>query len=134
MHKAKYLIVSLFISMLVLTSNAHAQEQPMNFPDKMFHGLTNVVTGFIEIPKNVINISSQDNIFVGIIWGTVRGAVHGVSRTVVGGIEFLTSPIESGPYVTPGFVWERFSEDTRYFGSHYGGYWTQYGPLDDGSE
>ncbi|MDZ4152218.1 exosortase system-associated protein, TIGR04073 family, partial [Methylicorpusculum sp.] len=92
----------------------------------------NIGTGFIEIPKNIVNISHEHNVFVGLTWGTLRGVGHAVSRTLIGGAEQLTSPIPTDDYISPPYVWERFSEDTRYFGLHYPGYWTHYGPLDHG--
>ncbi len=111
----------------------HAEESYLSgFSSKLFQGLANMGTGFIELPKNVINISGQHNIFVGMTWGVLRGTVHGVSRTLVGGAEFLTSPIPTGEFASPAYAWDRFSEDSRYFGLHYPGYWTSYGPLDDG--
>lgn len=99
---------------------------------KFSQGLFNTTTGFIELPKNVVNISHDQNIFVGLTWGVVRGVVHSVSRTVVGVAELITAPIPTNDYISPPYVWDRFSEDTRYFGAHYPGFWTTYGPLDDG--
>ena len=68
----------------------------------------------------------------GLTLGVVRGVFHTVTRTLVGGAELLTSPIPTDDYVAPGYVWERFSEDTRYFGLHYPLYWTTFGTLDEG--
>lgn len=104
------------------------------FVTKASHGFANMTTGFVEIPKNVSNIWSDSNIFAGVTIGVIRGVVHTVSRTLVGVGEFLTSPIPTEDYVTPGYVWERFSEDTRYFGLHYPLYWTTFGPMDEGED
>ncbi len=122
----------ILLSAFVISSTAQAESYLSGFSSKLFQGLNNMGTGFIELPKNIINISHEHTVFAGITWGLVRGVAHGVSRTLVGGAEFLTSPIPSSEFVTPPYVWERFSEDTRYFGLHYPGYWTSYGPLDDG--
>lgn len=104
------------------------------FTSKVNQGFFNTTTGWIEIPKNVVNISHDQNIFVGLTWGLLRGTAHAVSRTVVGAGELITSPIPTGDYISPPYVWDRFSEDTRYFGAHYPGFWTTYGPLDDGDD
>jgi putative exosortase-associated protein (TIGR04073 family) len=64
----------------------------------------NIATGFIEIPKNIINISSDQNIFVGATWGTLRGFTHAVGRTVVGAGELITSPIPTEDYISPPYV------------------------------
>jgi len=102
------------------------------FTSKLSQGFFNTTTGFIELPKNIVNISHDQNIFVGLTWGLLRGTAHAVGRTVVGAAELITAPIPTKPYITPPYVWDRFSEDTRYFGVHYPGFWTTYGPLDDG--
>jgi putative exosortase-associated protein (TIGR04073 family) len=117
-----------------LMSSAHADCKSYwdCFTDKSSQGLFNVVAGVVEIPKNIVNISSDDNILVGVTWGTLRGALHTVGRTLAGGAELITAPFPTDPFVTPPYAWERFSEDTRYFGYHLPGYWTSYGPLDDG--
>lgn len=104
------------------------------FVGKASHGLANMTTGIVELPKNVGNVTSDSNIFAGMTIGLVRGVFHTVSRTLVGAAEFITSPIPTDDYVTPGYVWERYSEDTRYFGLHYPLYWTTFGPLDEGEE
>jgi putative exosortase-associated protein (TIGR04073 family) len=122
----------LIVAFLMMASTAQAENHRVGFTSKLSQGLANMVFGFIEIPKNVINVSSQHNIFVGLTWGVVRGTVHGVSRTLTGGVEFLTSPIPTSEFASPAYVWDRFSEDSRYFGLHYPGYWTNYGPVDDG--
>lgn len=99
---------------------------------KFTQGLANAATGFIELPKNIVNISHEHNIFVGLTWGVLRGVGQSVGRTTIGAVELITAPIPTGDYMSPPYVWERFSEDTRYFGHHMPGFWTHYGPLDDG--
>ncbi|QSA95584.1 exosortase system-associated protein, TIGR04073 family [Methylococcus sp. EFPC2] len=104
------------------------------FVSKASHGLANVATGVVELPKNIGNITSDSNIFAGLTVGVVRGVFHTVSRTLVGAAEFITAPIPTDDFVTPGYVWERYSEDTRYFGLHYPLYWTSFGSLDEGED
>lgn len=136
MNKNKIVTAGLLVGTLVMSSPGYADDHDHDylscFTKKASQGFFNITTGFIEIPKNIVNISSDSNIFVGITWGTLRGVAHTVSRTVVGAAELITSPIPTKDYITPPYVWERFSEDTRYFGAHYPGFWTTYGPLDDG--
>lgn len=134
MNKNKFLSACVLSGVLITASAAHAESNQTDFPNKVFQGLTNMATGFIEIPKNVINISHEHNIFVGMTWGVLRGTAQGISRTLVGGAVLLTSPFPTSEFVSPAYVWERFSEDSRYFGLHYTGYWTTYGPLDDGNK
>lgn len=105
-----------------------------SFPDKLSHGFANMTMGMLELPKNVINHTSDSNILVGISLGTLRGAFEGASRTLVGVADALTSPFSTADFVSPGYPWERFSEDTRYFGTAFPLHWTTMGPLDDGDE
>jgi putative exosortase-associated protein (TIGR04073 family) len=126
---------------LLSAGPSHADEHNYlsGFSSRVNQGFFNTTTGWIEIPKNVVNISHDQNIFVGATWGLLRGTAHAVSRTLVGAGELILSPIpitDDGydNYITPPYVWERFSEDTRYFGVHYPGFWTTYGPLDDGDD
>lgn len=102
------------------------------FTSRVSQGFANTTTGFIEIPKNVVNISHDQNILVGSTWGVLRGVAHTVTRTVLGVAELITSPFPTDEFISPPYVWDRFSEDTRYFGGHFPGYWTHYGPLDHG--
>ena len=134
MNKKHLFIACALSSALLSASPAYAEEQDYlsGFTSKFSQGLFNTTTGFIELPKNVVNISQDENIFVGLTWGVVRGVLHSVGRTVVGAAELITSPIPTDDYISPPYVWDRFSEDTRYFGLHMPGFWTTYGPLDDG--
>ncbi len=141
MNKNKFLAVCILSSVLITAPAAYADAEdyftdylPNKFPNKALQGFVNIYTGLIEIPKNIINISNEHNIFVGVTWGLLRGTAQGISRTLLGVGEFFTSPIPTGEFNSPPYVWERFSEDSRFFGRHYGGYWTTYGPLDSGDE
>ncbi len=132
MNKNKILTACVLSGALMTAPTAQAESYWSGFSNKVSQGFGNIAFGFVEIPKNVINITDEQNIFVGLTWGVLRGAAHGVSRTLVGATELLSSPIPSSEFAAPAYVWERFSEDSRYFGLHYPGYWTTYGPLDDG--
>lgn len=134
MNKKHLFIACVLSSALLSAVPAYAEEQDYlsGFTSKLSQGLLNTATGFIELPKNIINISYDENVFVGLTWGLVRGALHTASRTVVGIAELITSPIPTDDYISPPYVWNRFSEDTRYFGLHMPGFWTTYGPLDNG--
>ena len=136
MKKHSFFKICTLSAALLVTGSAIAKEPKPSylarFTDKSFQGLSNTAAGFIELPKNIVNISHDQNIFVGLTWGTARGIMQGVSRTVIGVAELITSPIPTSDYMTPPYPWSRFSEDTRYFGAHMPGFWTTYGPLDDG--
>lgn len=131
MNKNKFLSTCL-LSGLLLAPTVNADSYLSGFTSKVSQGFFNMAGGVVEIPKNIVNISSDSNILVGMSWGLLRGVAHTVDRTLIGAVEFLSSPIPSDEFISPAYPWERFSEDTRYFGLHLPGYWTHYGPLDDG--
>lgn len=132
----KYLFAACILAGTLFSAGTASADEHHDYfsclTSKVNQGFFNTTTGFVELPKNIINISHDQNIFVGFTWGLLRGTAQAVSRTVVGVAELITAPIPTKPYVTPPYVWERFSEDSRYFGMHYPGFWTTYGPLDDG--
>lgn len=136
MNKKRLFMTCVLTGTLLAGNSAYADEQECDylscFTAKGSQGFFNTTTGLVEIPKNIINISHDQNIFVGVTWGTLRGVLHAVGRTVVGVGELITAPIPTKDYISPPYVWNRFSEDTRYFGAHLPGFWTTYGPLDDG--
>lgn len=137
MNNKAFVTASLLAGALLAGGASYADDKPdyiSGFSSKASQGFFNTTTGWIEIPKNIVNISHDQNIFVGCTWGLLRGTAHAVSRTVIGVGELITSPIPTDDYISPPYVWERFSEDTRYFGVHYPGFWTTYGPLDDGDD
>ena len=114
-------------------ARAHAEESyGMQFVTKLQQGPGNVALGWQEVGKNAVNVGAQHGFACGATWGVLRGVVHAVGRTAVGAVEFITSPIPTSEFVTPAYIWERPSEDTRYFGLHLPGEWTKFGPLDDG--
>ena len=86
MNKNKVSAAFILSCLLVTSQTASAEEQGYlsGFTSKVSQGFFNMVAGFIEIPKNIVNISSDENIFIGMTWGTLRGVVHAVNRTVIG--------------------------------------------------
>jgi putative exosortase-associated protein (TIGR04073 family) len=134
MNKKNLFTACVLCSALLSTGSAYAGEQSYlsGVGSKLSQGFANITTGVVEIPKNIANISHEHNIFVGMSWGLLRGVMETVGRTTVGAAELITSPIPTKDFITPPYIWDRFSEDTRYFGLHLPGFWTTYGPLDDG--
>ncbi len=136
MNKNKLFTACVLCGALMASQSANADEHNPSylagFTSRVSQGFANTTTGFIEIPKNVINISHDENILLGSTWGLLRGVAHTVTRTVLGVAELIASPIPTREFISPPYVWDRFSEDTRYFDGHFPGYWTHYGPLDHG--
>lgn len=131
-YKPLFALGILCLALNTQSVNAEPVDYLSGFTSKVSQGFFNLTSAVIELPKNIINISHDQNILVGLTWGSLRGVVHTVTRTVVGGVELISAPIPSGEFIAPAYVWQRFSEDSRYFGLNLPGYWTSYGPLDDG--
>ncbi|UZR30564.1 exosortase system-associated protein, TIGR04073 family [Methylococcus mesophilus] len=81
---------------------------------KLGSGLSNLTTGWLEIPKNMINTSNQTNVLFGISGGLLKGLLHTVGRTLTGAVDFITFPVPTQPIAHPEFVWQKFSEETTY--------------------
>lgn len=79
----------LIISLFILTPAAYAQNNAFS---KLGRGAANTLTGWLEIPKNIYEISSQKNPLMGISWGLAKGIGLGVARTGVGVYEVITFP------------------------------------------
>ncbi len=59
---------------------------------KLGRGLVNVLTGWIEIPKNVAKEWRQTDPFTGLIVGCIKGLGWGIGRTLAGVYEVFTFP------------------------------------------
>ena len=69
--------------------------------NKLARGLTNVVTGWVEIPKRVNETTNQSGALSGFTWGLARGLGHGFVRTIGGGYETITFPFPAPPGYQP---------------------------------
>lgn len=86
---------------------------------KLLRGVTNTFTGWVEIPKNIYDISVEENIFVGITKGTTQGVGMAVVRTGCGIYEMMTFPFPLPeayePIMLPEYVieHEKIGENTH---------------------
>ncbi|MGR6034837.1 MAG: exosortase system-associated protein, TIGR04073 family [Candidatus Nitrosoglobus sp.] len=85
-----------------------------NIGEKLGSGLVNVATGWIEIPKNIINTSRDSNVGIGVTWGLIKGIGNTIGRTLVGAGELATFFIPTPELVHPTYVFEDFHRDTTY--------------------
>lgn len=64
---------------------------------KLSRGAVNTLTGWAELPKQVIDRSSSDNPYLGMTYGLADGLSNGLHRTLYGAwdsITFLVPPHE----------------------------------------
>ncbi len=59
---------------------------------KLGRGAVNTVTGWVEIPKRMVETSQRSGALTGFTWGLLRGLGHGFIRTVGGIYEVVTFP------------------------------------------
>lgn len=112
----KIIKLSLALSLLFLfSSQAAASGSYFSMSgEKLVSGVTNVATGFVELPKNVILKSKQEGVLYGVTAGLVTGIMHSVGRTVIGALDVATFIIPTNPTVNPHYVWQDFSRETTY--------------------
>lgn len=75
---------------------------------KLGRGLVNILTGWIELPKNIYETSAESNLFAGITVGLAKGLGMTVVRTGAGVYETATFPFplpqEYKPILEPEYV------------------------------
>ena len=75
---------------------------------KLGRGIVNVLTGWIEIPKNVAVEWKKTDPFSGVVIGTVKGFGWGWGRTVSGVYDIVTFPLpvpeDYNPLMEPEFI------------------------------
>ena len=75
---------------------------------KLGRGVANVLTGWVEIPKNVYNVSVEENALTGATLGLAKGAGMTIVRTGAGIFEIATFPFplpqDYKPILEPEYV------------------------------
>ena len=78
---------------------------------KLGRGIVNIATGWIKIPKNIYDTSVESNPFLGITFGTLKGAGMTVVRTGAGAYDVVTflfpMPKDYAPILEPEFVFSK---------------------------
>jgi len=109
-------IATILIAWFPLSAIADQQRQSYGaqIGYKALNGLANVATGWIELPKSIINVSNQHNVAFGASFGLLQGTMHTLSRTLSGVMDVATFMIPSKPAVHPDFVWQEFDVNSSY--------------------
>jgi putative exosortase-associated protein (TIGR04073 family) len=82
--------------------------------EKAVSSFANLATGWLEMPKNVINTTNQSNIIYGFTGGLAKGMIHTAGRMGVGIADLITLPLATKPMIYPLYIWEDFDVDTNY--------------------
>jgi len=103
----KLLIVCIAIVTILSIATASYAQDPAK---KLGRGVANILTGWLEIPKNIYNTSIEANPMVGITVGTAKGIGMSIVRTGAGVYEVFTFPFplpeDYVPILEPEFVFQ----------------------------
>ena len=93
-------IILAMIGMLVLVTGQVSFAQEASPVVKFSNGLLNVLTGWMEVPKQAkASYDADGNIFGALTIGTLKGAMYGAGRTIAGAVDTIFFFIE--PYDEP---------------------------------
>ncbi len=93
----KLVFLSLFVSAFLISQPCYAQDAFT----KLGRGVSNTLTGWVELPKNIYNTSAEDNAFAGLTLGTAKGVGMAIVRTGAGLYEVATFPFPINPEYRP---------------------------------
>ncbi|MDQ6963388.1 MAG: exosortase system-associated protein, TIGR04073 family, partial [Mariprofundales bacterium] len=116
------ILTAIFIGASAITTSAYAQNpgQPHqeSYSDgvisKFGRGFANSTTGWLELPKNILNESRATNAGYGITVGLFKGVVDTIGRTLIGVVELGTFFIPNDAFIHPRFVWSPLERETTY--------------------
>ena len=110
-NKMKSLLKGIIICVAVLMIlNMATASYAQDMGKKLYRGVANIVTGWVELPKNIYDTSVEDNPLSGITIGLAKGVGMTIVRTGAGVYETVTFPfpIPEGysPVLEPEFVFK----------------------------
>ncbi len=75
---------------------------------KLFRGIANAATGWMEIPKQISLVWQESGPGTGLSWGLAKGVGYAVARSVAGAYEIVTFlvpvPADYRPIMEPEYV------------------------------
>jgi len=106
MKKGLIMLVAV-VTILSMATSCYAQDAGK----KLMRGLANIVTGWVELPKNIYDTSVEDNIFSGLTIGLAKGVGMTIVRTGAGIYETVTFPFpipeDYAPVLEPEYVFNQ---------------------------
>lgn len=102
--KGTIILVAAMLILNLWSINCYSQ----NPIKKLGRGVANVITGWVEIPKNVYDTTQDENIFMGLTIGLAKGLGMSVIRTGAGIYDAVTFPFpipqDYEPLLEPEYV------------------------------
>lgn len=74
---------------------------PLEALVKLIRGVTNMLTGWVELPKRIHETAHTSGAMAGFTYGLVRGIGYGFVRTLGGAYEVVTFPFPAPPGYRP---------------------------------
>jgi putative exosortase-associated protein (TIGR04073 family) len=107
-HSLKGIIICVVAFMILnMASACYAQ----NMGKKLYRGVANIATGWIELPKNAYNAALEYDFASAVFIGLSKGCWMAIVRTSVGVYDTLTFPFPIpkgyGPLLEPEFVFKK---------------------------
>ena len=103
---------SIVCSIAVLTMSMATPAQAYDMGDKALRGASGMVFFFFELPGNMVDVSNQEGVLLGLTKGFVKGLVMMPFRGMAGVYELFTFPfdIQPGyePVIDPEYPWGYF--------------------------
>lgn len=104
------LLLMVSFAMPVMAADSYGE----NTAEKATRGGANILTGWLEVPKQIYQASREYNVLVGITFGTVNGVAHTVARTGAGvyetGTFLIPAPPDYEPVMEPEYVWNEWND------------------------
>lgn len=109
----KCLVMVMVVSMLIC-SNAFAATRFDDMNHKLGRGLTNLITGPMELGKEIDTSVETSGWYKGLVFGTLKGLYKAIARSSAGIYEVITFAIEAPedfkPIIEPEFVFAKDCE------------------------
>lgn len=91
--------------------DASPQEVVDGMANKLVRGVANVGTGWLELPKQIVQTYQEEGVVKGVAVGPLKGIGMTLVRTVAGAAEavtfFVPYPGFFEPYFDPAYVWQK---------------------------
>jgi len=104
------MVFALAVSMTAFAQEATTADQ--NAGTKLARGGTNLLAGWLEFPKQIYVVSRDQNPYIGLTYGFVKGLYEGIAREGMGVFETVTCviPPYDKVFIEPEYVfqgWEK---------------------------
>ena len=110
---AAVLLVALML-VCVVPSGFAERETGALMVSKLFRGIANAATGWMEIFKQISITWDQSGPGTGLSWGLVKGVGYAVARSMAGAYEIVTFPLpvpeDYKPIIQPEYVLSDINE------------------------